>query len=408
MHKWVLLAALLITTLPGYGQVEPYLMGRASMNLEQYESAVIHLREALHQDPGDVEILYHLGISYFETADYPAARNAFHETEKRRKGMGSFYLAKTDVRLNHPEQALKYLRIHLSSRYKVAEKDILLDEDLSKLESEPGWQALWNERRWYNSRDIEFQEAMFLKENGNTLEAINLLNKLEKQGYQRSRVQAEKAAIYAGLGNMKAARSGIRSSVKSDVRNLDALQLLAVYQVEDASSEEAVIGLSRVIRQDPARFDAYIQRAEARSLAGNLAGALEDMDLYLTYFPADDDAMYRKGKIEYSHGKYLNAIQSFNSALDLNKSKASYYFSRGLTYAATGTTRYAEKDMSMALDLDPYNGEIWFEKGALSEKLGNRTGACHCYQKALQYGIYEAGDFLDQNCRKPDGTGRNL
>ena len=106
MHKWVLLAALLITTLSGYGQVDPYLMGRASMNLEHYESAVIHLQEALDQDPGETEILYHLGISYFKIANYPAARNAFYETEKRRKGMGSFYLAKTDVRLNHPEQAL--------------------------------------------------------------------------------------------------------------------------------------------------------------------------------------------------------------------------------------------------------------------------------------------------------------
>ena len=73
--------------------------------------------------------------------------------------MGSFYLAKTEVKLNHPEQALKYLRIHLSSRYKKNEEEILLDEDLSALEGTSGWQQLWNEKKWFSNEDKEFQEA---------------------------------------------------------------------------------------------------------------------------------------------------------------------------------------------------------------------------------------------------------
>ncbi len=77
---------------------------------------------------------------------------------------------------------------------------------------------------------------------------------------------------------------------------------------------------------------------------------------------------------------------------------ADYYFARGRTYASTGTTRYAEKDMSMALDLDPYNGQIWFERGKLAEKMGDRSGACLSFRKAFQYGVYEAGELIDQSC----------
>lgn len=394
-----MVSALLLVSVTLFGQGDPYLAGRASMVQGNFEKAVHHLETALEIKPGETEILYHLGLSYFAMQDFPAARDAFYETEKRRKGLASFYLAKTEVKLNHPEQALKYLRIHLSSRYKLAEDVILLDEDLTTLEGSPGWQTLWNERNWFSSGDKEFQEALFLKGKGDYLEAINRLNKLEKQGYKRSYVQAEQAVIYEELGNTKAARSALRSAVKSDVRNLDAVQQLAKYQVDEGSSEEAVTGLSRVIRQDPARFNAYIQRAEARSLAGNLAGALEDMELYLTFFPSDAEAIYRKGMIQYENGKYLDAIQSFNRALDLDKSKATYYFARGKTYSSTGTIRYADKDMSMALDLDPLNGEIWYEKGKLSEELGDRQEACHCYRKAYQYGIFEAGRFLDLNCK---------
>jgi len=393
-----LLLTVFLSSLQGFGQEDPYLAGRACMEDERYDSAVFHLEQALLKNPGQTDIYYQLGLSYFTLKNYPAARDAFYETEKRRKGMGSFYLAKSEIRLSHPQQALKYLRIHLSSRYKKSESEILLDEDISTLEGSPGWQKLWEEKKWYTSRDKVFQEAMFLKSQGDYLEAINQLNSLEKQGYKKSVVQSEKAAIYSELGNLKASRSALKSAVKSDVRNLDALQQLAVMQIADGDAEEAVEGLNKVIRQDPARFDAYIQRADALSKMDKLSAALSDMELYLAYFPENDSAIYRKGMIQFSHGKYLDAIQSFNRSLALNQGEASYFYARGLTYAATGTTRYAEKDMSMALDLDPMNGEIWFEKGKLDEQLGNRESACHCYRKAYQYGIFEAGELINKRC----------
>ena len=389
---------LLFVSVLGFGQTDHYLSGRACMEGGLYDSAVYHLEKALEQNSGSTDIYYQLGISFFTLKLYPDARDAFYETEKRRKGMGSFYLAKSEVKLNHSQQALKYLRIHLSSRYKKSESEILLDEDISTLEGLPGWQELWNEKRWYSSRDQEFQDAMFLKDQGDYLEAINILNNLEKQGYKKSLVLSEKASIYQELGNIKASRSALKSAVTSDARNLDALQQLAVMQVAEGDTEEAVEELNRVIRQDPARFEAYMQRAEALSQEGDLSAALSDMELYLTYFPENDSAFYRKGLIQFQHGKYLDAIQSFNSSLALNKGEAAYYFARGRTYAATGTTRYAEKDMSMALDLDPLNGEIWFEKGKLEDQLGNKDSACHCYQKAFQYGIYEAGELINTRC----------
>lgn len=390
---------LLFISVPGFGQIDDYLLGRACMEAGKYDSAVYHLETALKQNPGSSDLHYQLGLSYFKLKQYPAARDAFYETEKRRKGMGSFYLAKSEVRLNHPQQALKYLKIHLSSRYKKNESEILLDEDISSLENLAGWQELWNEKRWYTSRDQEYQDAVFLKKQGDYLEAINKLNNLEKQGYKKSVVLSDKAEIYQELGNLKAARSALESAVKSDARNLDALQRLATLQLANGKPGEAIEGFNRVIRQDPALFEAYLKRGDAFSLVGELDAALADLDLYLTCFPENDSAFYRKGLIQFEHGKYLDAIQSFNRSLSINKGRAEYYFARGRTYAATGTTRYAEKDMSMALDLDPLNGQIWFEKARLQEQLGDAAGACFCYQKAFQYGIFEAGELINRKCQ---------
>lgn len=398
MRKWILLALLASAAIQGLGQADPYLAARASMLHGQYDTAVVLLENALKTSPGETEILYQLGISYFRLNNFPKAWEAFYETEKRRKGMGSFYLAKTEVRLNHQELALKYLRDHLSSPFCLPEKEILLDKELSQLEGTAGWQQLWNEQQWYSQEDMQFQEAQFLKENEQSLEAINLLNSLEKQGYERSKVQEEKADVYTLLGNEKAARSELRSAVKSDTRNLGALLKLASIQIEEGDYEDALNGLNRVIRQEPDQFDAYILRARTRSLMGNLNGSLEDLESYLLYFPENHGVYYQKGLIQYDHKKYLDAIHAFNKALEMEDGKAEYWFARGLTYAITGTTRYAEKDMSMALDLDPFNGEIWFEKAKLDEQIGNHESACYCFQKAFQYGIYEAGEILDKRC----------
>jgi len=399
MRTVSLLVILLILPKPGFGQIDHYLAGRAYMVDGLYDSALFHLETALQQNPGSAELYYEVGICQFALNNYPAARESFYETEKRTRGLGSFYLAKSEIKLKHQQQALKYLKVHLQSRYKRSESELLLDEDISTLEGLPGWQQLWNEKRWYSSSDADFQNAMFLKSQGNYLEAINQLNQLEKQGYKKSVVLSEKADIYQELGNLKASRSALKEAVESDVRNLDAVQKLAILQLANGNPEDAVEGLDRVIRQDPARFEAYIQRAEARSQTGDLDGAMSDLELYLTYFPENDSAYYRQGLIQFDHGKYLGAIQSFNRSLALNSGEAAYFFARGQTYAATGTIRYADKDMSMALDLDPANGEIWFEKGKLDDKLGQVSDACFSYRKAYQYGVYEAGELIDKRCK---------
>ena len=142
---------LLMTSVLGFGQTDHYLSGRACMDIGSYDSAQFHLEMALEQNPGSTDLYYQLGIAYFTLKRFPDARDAFYEAEKRRKGIGSFYLAKSEIKLSHPQQALKYLRIHLSSRYKKSESEILLDEDISTLEGLPGWQELWNQGSGYGS-----------------------------------------------------------------------------------------------------------------------------------------------------------------------------------------------------------------------------------------------------------------
>jgi len=84
MQKWGLLALFLGLAIAVSGQADPYLSGRACMERQQFDSAVIHLEKALELHPGETDILFHLGVSYFNLNKFGDAHRSFYEVEKRR------------------------------------------------------------------------------------------------------------------------------------------------------------------------------------------------------------------------------------------------------------------------------------------------------------------------------------
>jgi len=59
---------------------------------------------------------------------------------------------------------------------------------------------------------------------------------------------------------------------------------------------------------------------------------------------------------------------------------------------------YAYKDFSMALDLNPQNGETWYLKGLARQHTADAEGACNDFEKAFKRGYKEALRELQENC----------
>jgi len=375
-----------------------FMKARALMIRQQYDSAIYLLTLAEKENPGNTELIFNRGICYFELRQYTKAAGDFLFVNKRRSGMASLMLAKTETRLNHQELAVKYLREHLSSSYRLPEKDILMDKELSRLENANAWKSLWKEKEWYTPNDKKLAEAVYLKTNGEFPEAINLLKDLEKRGFKRSIVFQYLAEIYLENGNTKLANESLERSIKADSRNMDALKLRIDLLISLDEFEKAKPDCDRLLRQAPDEFEYYLVSGKINSKLGAYSKGIEDVNLYLELFPQADKAYNELGLIHFENGKYLNAISAFNRSLELEKGHAEYYFNRGRTYAATKTFKYAEQDFSMALDLDPRNAEAWFEKGKVDIELGRTDAACFEFRKAFQYGKFEAGEFVNRLC----------
>ncbi len=395
----LILALFVIRVASGQGDVNPYLKGRSLMLESKYDSALLFIEKAHTEKPGDAEIAFQRGICHFRLKQYDQAIADFLFVNNRRPGMSSLMLAKTEVRLNHPALAIKYLREHLSSYYKTAEKEILLDDDLSELESTKAWKSLWQEREWYTPFDKELQEALYMKSQGNYLQAINHLNELDQKGFNRSEVNQYLAEIYLQLNNQNAAEDALDRSILSDSRNMEALKLRIDLYINKGKYEDARRDCDRLLRQFPDAFEYYLVSGRIHSMLGNYKEALGRVNFYLQIYPGSHRANNEEGLIHYHADRYLDAIKSFNKALKSYEGNAAYFYNRGRAYTATGTYTFATKDFSMALDLDPKDAETWFYKGLAEMEQGDSDNACFSFRKALQYGKHEAAENIRKTCK---------
>ena len=181
----IFIALFIFQSISGQPHFDNYLKAKSLMQITEYDSALHYLELANEENPGNIDIVYHRGLCNFQLKFYDHAIADFLYVNKRRSGMGSLMLAKTEARIGHNELAVKYLREHLSSHYKVPEKEILLDQDFARLESGTAWKSLWREREWYTPLDQELQNILYMKSKGDYLEVINSLNALNQKRYKR-------------------------------------------------------------------------------------------------------------------------------------------------------------------------------------------------------------------------------
>jgi tetratricopeptide (TPR) repeat protein len=375
-----------------------YLKARSHMGTENYDSSLYYYNRVIKSEPKNYDAIFQRGMVLYQLNMFPSAKRDFRQVNQRYKAKASLMLAKTELHLNHPEIAINFLREHLESPYRIPEKDILLDQEFGSLEETSLWNNLWREKEWYLPVEVELQEAKYLMASGDYLEALNIFQKLEKQALKKSLVHQYKGEIYMLTGNTKAALSELTKSIKSDYRNLEAIKLRAELYYESENYRDALSDCQNILRQDPASFEHYILSAKIKSELKDFDGALKDINIYRKIFSSADKGYYEEGNIHFLRGKYLNAITSYNHALELNEGEALYYYARGLSYAATSTHKYAVRDFSMSLDLDPVSADTWYAKGLTDIELGDKEAACFDFRKAAQYGIFKAREYVEVLC----------
>jgi len=100
--------------------------------------------------------------------------------------------------------------------------------------------------------------------------------------------------------------------------------------------------------------------------------------------PGRDPRVYfHRGRAYEKIGKFDNAIEDYNRAIDLNLSYYPAYFMRGMAFEKTGRLNDAIEDYSRAIALNPSYYEAYNNRGMLYKKLGQRDKAIEDLVKAI-------------------------
>ncbi|MCF8391422.1 MAG: tetratricopeptide repeat protein [Bacteroidales bacterium] len=385
----------------GFGQRfsdENLLMGIAMYERGIKDSALIYLNKSLETDRDNADSHLYLGKVYFEMNQNDEAIKQFLMVEKKQKGPASFDLTKAYAKAGDVEKAIEYLDIHLNSNYKLPESKILLDPDIQTLDNNALWVDYWKTTSSYKGFDESLSSINYLIKSEDYLEAINLIGESLKKSYRKSPLLALRAEIYEKLENYSLAISDLNEAIAGDKRNPELYFSRGKVLLQQEKYKLAVEDFDNAIKFNPKNFKIYPFRAIALQKSGLMQLAASDMNFYLKYFPDDDYAWFTYGEINKSEGLYFDALKCFNKCLEMDKTKADYFLSRGETYFKTRTYKYANRDLAMALDLDPKNAKAYYFKGLTSLKLGDQDHACYCFQRSYEYGMREAYNEMVKYC----------
>ena len=85
-------------------------------------------------------------------------------------------------------------------------------------------------------------------------------------------------------------------------------------------------------------------------------------------------------------------MADFNKAIELEPDKQGGYSNRSLLYMQSGNYELAIKDHTAFLSINPYDAEVWYERGLAKGRLGQHQAAILDYNQALsldrQRGIF--------------------
>ncbi len=147
----------------------------------------------------------------------------------------------------------------------------------------------------------------------------------------------------------------------------------------------------------------YYQQATEMESAGRYKEALENLDRALELAPDDAGSYAKRGSIYVTLGSGGNplgdialGIEDLTWAIELEPDDATNYYTRAFGYAALLTEEGPPElfqsiiaDLTMAIRYDPYNGRYWRERGRVYRAIGETELAEADLSRAREY------DYLD-------------
>lgn len=149
---------------------------------------------------------------------------------------------------------------------------------------------------------------------------------------------------------------------------------------------DAILDLSKAIEMDSTYATAYYERAAINMRLGNWTAVEADGVKYAELKPDDMQGKLLMAVIYTNMGRPADAIPLYNALIE-KKPEAVYYAARSMCRLALDELAEASDDIARGLELDPNDGELYYNRAVLN-RLRYREDDAHADAKrALQLGV---------------------
>jgi tetratricopeptide (TPR) repeat protein len=147
----------------------------------------------------------------------------------------------------------------------------------------------------------------------------------------------------------------------------------------------AITHFNKYVKLAEPEADIYADIGEAYYNLKENNNAKKYFDIALDKDSKCSEAYYGLGKLKYDEGKYLESIRDIKTAIKYAAYNPDYWYSLAISCQKIYFTTEAEEAFKKALDLYPYNPEIWVSYADLAFSSGNVKHAIDLLTQSESY-----------------------
>lgn len=147
---------------------------------------------------------------------------------------------------------------------------------------------------------------------------------------------------------------------------------------------EAFSSAINLLPDNDDRAETYLRRGIVWFYKGEYGIAWDDFDEAAGLLVEDPLPHLWKGLARARQDRWLEAVNSYATALELNPRFELAYINRGLAYLALDEPNKAVRDFNQAVRQEPKNAGTYFKRGVALGRLGRYREAVDSYTQALR------------------------
>jgi putative PEP-CTERM system TPR-repeat lipoprotein len=285
MGKWIILAMLINLAACGWGSSTQDYLDRATeyMAAEEYESAIIELKNALQQDAQSAEARYRLGSAYLRQGDILSAEKELQRAQ----------------RLGWPANDVSPLLAEIL----LAQEKFQEVADISSAGLPVEGQAR-----------VLAAQAQAAAAQGKNEQANKLINRALLTDPSSSAALLARAGLLANQGELEAANEALEAVLTINARHAAAWSLRGDVLTNMRDPAAALSAYEKALEIRPDSYSTLYKRAILYLQSGDFEAAQADADTMLAAAPQHPGANYVQGLLYYEAGEYTEAITALSMA----------------------------------------------------------------------------------------------